>query len=137
MAGKKSEHIDIVDLAVRPDITYVANKDPKFVYRHAEDNPLRIAQLRREGFEVVTNSDEEPDPTFAKSDSGTSLPLNLPGHILMRRPRDLHDKIVSARRKRFEDMAKRDEEEAIESLNRDLRKVGGKLKRRMDEVLSH
>ena len=134
--GKETTILNIEDLATRPDITEVYNKDPNFHYRWVEDDPIRIQVMKREGYEFVHKDEVEVDETFAKGDGADSLTPNLPELRLMRRPKDLHNKIVATRVKRFNDMAKRDEEEAIEQMDRALKKLGaGGLKRKIEDRL--
>jgi len=134
--GKETTMLNIEDLATRPDITEVLHKDPKFHYRWVADDPVRIQVMKREGFEFVHKDEVKVDETFAKADSADSLTPNLPELRLMRRPKDLHDKIVGVRVKRFEDMAERDEEETVEQMDKVLCKLGaGSLRRKIKDKI--
>jgi len=132
--GKETTMLNIEDLATRPDITEVLHKDPKFHYRWVADDPVRIQVMKREGFEFVHKDEVKVDETFAKADSADSLTPNLPELRLMRRPKDLHDRIVATRVRRFNEAAERDEKEAIEQMDKALRKLGaGSLKKKIED----
>ena len=137
MARGKYTDADILEMAKQPDITFVKDKDPNYFYLHAERNPLRVEKLERMGFRVVGEDEgATPNSPAAVQSDGTSRVINLPGHILMRRPKELDEKIRKAKQEHYEFMAKREEEEAMENVKRELDKVGvsSKLKKKITSV---
>jgi hypothetical protein len=137
MSRGKYTDAEILELAQQPDITYVKGKDPDRFYIHAERDPLRVEDLRRQGYRVEGEEDgAQPVSPVALQSDGTSKVVNLPGHILMSRPKELHDKVMAVKRNRFEDMAKREQEEAMENVKKELDKIGvsSKLKKRVESV---
>jgi hypothetical protein len=123
--------IEVVDLELPPDDFWVDGKDPNYYYYHAEDDPRRIQTLRRRGFEVVsgTNSSGEEKLTgkIAVASSPDSTYVNIPGHILMRQPMELHNKFQRLKEKKQEDFFKR-EESTFEQMAKKMKKAGvGKL----------
>ena len=137
MAKGKYTDAEILEIVDKPDITHVANKREDRYYRHANKDPLRIQELERVGFRIEREDDEaKPDSPVAVEDDGTSKGPNLPGMILVSRDKELHDKVIEKKRSRFDDIARMEQEEAIEDVKRDLRKIGvtGKLRRRLESV---
>jgi hypothetical protein len=95
MAGKPrkkvdapSIDIDFEELKRFTDPFYFDGKDPEKVYYIAEDNPRRVAQLTRLGYEIVqgTNKAGETDPIYAGNNSPDTA-IRWPGMVLMSTPR--------------------------------------------------
>lgn len=76
--------VDFEELKKYTDPFYFEGKSPEKVYYVAEDNPRRIAQLRRIGYEIVqgVNKEHETDPMFAKNASPDTA-IRWPGMVLM------------------------------------------------------
>jgi len=130
---KKKPKVAIHDFS-NPDIFYVKGKDPDYYYRHAEDNPLSVQKWKRRGFEVVTGtqeSGESADSPMNLSDKADSGFVNIPGHILMRCPKDINDARVEANRQRFEALREKEERE-MQDVSRALKRLGGRIGKRFD-----
>lgn len=138
MAEGKFTEAEIIENALNaPDITFVKDKDPNRFYYHAEDDELRILEMKRQGFRIEGEDDgAKPDSPAAVVNDGTSKVVNIPKHVLMSRPKRLHDAVVKAKRERFEDLAQREEEAAMKDARKAMDKIGvpGKLKRRLENI---
>jgi hypothetical protein len=109
----------------------------RIVSIYTQRKTLFIEELRRQGFRIEGEDDgATPSTPAAVQSDGTSKVVNLPGHILMSRPKELHDKVMDVKRSRFEHMAIREQEESMENVKRELDKIGvsAKLKKRIESV---
>jgi hypothetical protein len=132
MARGKWTDAEIEELVKRPDRFYVKGKDPNRYYRHIRKDDQRVEEMQDRHFRIETTQDgAAPDSTLAIESDGTSKVRNVPGMLLVSQPKELHDKITAKKRDRFEEMAKREEEESMEQVKHFLKKAGmpSKLKR--------
>jgi len=130
MPRKQTPKVGVVDFTA-PDIFHVANKDPKFYYRHALDDPLVVQKWKKWGFEVVTgtqSSGEEGESPANLADPADSGFVNIPGHVLMRCPKELNDKRRAHNWAKFEALKER-EEDRLEEVARTIRRLGGRFGR--------
>ena len=99
--SKPNVEVSVVDTDIlRRDPFKVANPDPEFVYRSAEDRAFRVQELEFMGYEIVEGKDAAMDPGHPVSQlkrTPDGRPPQPPGHVLMRIPRVLHDRREAAK----------------------------------------
>ena len=136
--AKEWTDAEITEMVEKPDRFFVRDKEEDRYYRHARRDEKRIEELQHEGFRVETDEHgATPDSSLTIESDGTSKRSQVPGMILVSRDRKLHEKIIAKRKSKFEEMAKREEEENLEKVSKILKKVPGfttKLKRTLRDT---
>lgn len=99
MAAKKPS-VEVRELEPRKDAFYVYGASPDKVYRHADENPLRVRELQLKGFKVCDGKEVQLiDPAI--QDRADSMPLNLPGMVLMETSRDNAERLERIKDAKF------------------------------------
>lgn len=96
----KKPTVEVRDLEPAKDAFFVYGADPDKVYRHADDNPLRIRELQLKGFKVCGKDVQLADPLALKN-SADSQPLNLPGLVLMETSKENYERLQRIKDAKF------------------------------------
>jgi len=118
-----------------PDIFEVDGKDPNFYYYHARNDPLNLQKWKKRGFEVVSgvNAGDEQAVSPANVDNNADSGfINMPGHILMRCPKNVNDARITRNRQNFEEIRRRDKERDAK-MSRMLKRMGSRVGLKFEE----
>ena len=128
----KKPRVETRELEPKKDMFYVYNADPDKVYRHAADDPLRIRELQLKGFKVCDGNEVHLVDPMVLQDSADSMPINLPGLILMETSKENAQRLQSIKDAKFS-QHERDVKDRIDEVQAlvERKGLGGKLRARL------